>query len=110
MNEYVLCVIIIVASELVAILLFSLLARWNRQEQRQNTINLKSILKGLAERAFLTFALLNGVPQALTVFAALKIATRIKSDHEVTNDFYLIGNIISITMAILYVQLIQYVS
>lgn len=66
-----------------------------------------SVLKGLLERVFITFSLLVGYPQALTLFAALKIATRIKDESKISSDFYFIGNIISVSLALLYTVLIE---
>ncbi|WP_269227581.1 hypothetical protein [Flavobacterium eburneipallidum] len=54
-------------------------------------------------------SLVNDYPHALTLFGTLKLATRLKRDSEgdkvkesLYNDFYLFGNFISITIAILY--------
>jgi hypothetical protein len=68
----------------------------------------------VVERAFLFIALINDYPHALAVFSALKLGTRLKRDdgHEKVrpdemnfNDFYLIGNFISVMVAIGYVLL-----
>lgn len=68
-----------------------------------NKLTTRSLLKGLLERAFLLLSLINGFPQALTVFGALKIATRLKDkDDRITNDYFLIGNMISLMLAIIY--------
>lgn len=77
----------------------------------------RSILKGLLERFFLTYSLINGLPHALTLFGALKLGTRLKSaDNEKTeegrrrerqyNDYYLTGNFISVILAIFYYSLL----
>jgi hypothetical protein len=56
---------------------------------------------------------LNGYPHALTFFSALKLATRLKrKDLEEDlenkyNDFYLVGNMISVMIAIGYVYAFQ---
>lgn len=72
-------------------------------------IDHKSLLKGTIERIFLMVALINGFSQALTLFGALKLATRLKRENDVDkikestyNDFYLIGNFISVMIAIFY--------
>ena len=64
-------------------------------------------MKGILERAFISFSLLVGYPQVLTLFAALKIATRIKDESKISNDYYLIGNLVSVSLAILYTLLIE---
>jgi hypothetical protein len=72
-------------------------------------IDYKSLLKGFVERIFLLVSLIHDYPHALTLFGTLKLATRLKRDNEgdkakesLYNDFYLFGNFISITVAILY--------
>jgi len=70
----------------------------------------KAILKGLLERVFLLIALVNGYSQALTLFSALKLATRLKHEEPTKsmdgfNDYYLLGNLLSVTVAIGYVYL-----
>ncbi len=68
-----------------------------------------SWLKGFIERAFLVFALLAGFENALILFAAIKLGTRLNSDTEskISNDYFLIGNLISIAAAILHVKVIS---
>jgi len=108
MNNILLVVLLIAGVELLMIFLFVLLAKLNKNKTpEQNNINALSILKGVLERGFVTFALMQNFPQVFTVFAALKIATRIKDDTHISNDFYLIGNIISITLAIIYYKVIN---
>lgn len=70
----------------------------------------RSILKGALERIFLTFALVHNIPTALTFFSALKLATRLKheeskDEHNKFNDYYLLGNLASVTVAISYMYL-----
>ncbi len=67
----------------------------------------------MLERVFLAFALINGQTGALTFFSALKLATRLKhtegtADHNKFNDYYLIGNLVSAGVAILYVYLFNH--
>lgn len=76
--------------------------------RKKQIIDYKSLLKGFVERMFLLIALIHNYPHALTLFGALKLATRLKRESEdkikesLYNDFYLLGNFISITVAILY--------
>ena len=93
---------IIVATELLSIALFVGISRMSKSAK---TVNGRSVIKGLFERAFIVFTLLSGYPQALTFFAALKIGTRIKDEERISNDYYLIGNLISVALAILYTLL-----
>jgi hypothetical protein len=67
----------------------------------------KSIFKGIFERLFLSIALIHNLPHALTLFSALKLATRLKhtepaADHNKYNDYYLMGNLASVIVAIFY--------
>lgn len=65
-------------------------------------------LKGICERAILYLALLCNFPQILGLFGALKIATRFqKEEDQVGNDFFLIGNLVSVALVMLDVLLFQ---
>jgi len=109
MSNIFICIGFIALIELFAILIFKLLARLNgKGSKKGNKVDFRSVMKGMAERAFIAFALLNQLPHALTVFAALKIATRIKDDSKISNDFYLLGNLLSIVMAIIHTHLIEH--
>ena len=73
----------------------------------------RSIFKGIIERLFLMICLFHDYPHALTLFSALKLGTRLKHEENPAtenkyNDFYLIGNLISVMVAIGYVLLINY--
>jgi len=65
----------------------------------------RSILKGVLERLFLVIGLVLGYPQVIIAFGALKIGTRFQRSSSVSNDYFLIGNFISLLTAILYSQL-----
>lgn len=96
---------LIVISELILAFLFSLIAQ---QYYKKSEIDMKSISRGFIERLFLTIFMFNGIPHALTFFSALKLATRLKHDDkngetEKFNSYYLIGNMVSVTVALFYV-------
>lgn len=61
-----------------------------------------STFKGLQERLILFFALVNGLPQILIVYGALKIGTRFEKNEKIKNDYFLVGNFFSIGIAVLY--------
>jgi len=48
--------------------------------------------------------LLHGFPQILIAFGALKLGTRLYEDKEsdISNSYFLVGNLISILLAMLY--------
>lgn len=97
---------IMLVCEIILAFLFSLIAQLFYEKSE---IDLKSILKGLIERLFLTIFMFNDLPHAITFFSALKLATRLKHDEsnkgetEKFNNYYLIGNLVSVTVALLYV-------
>ncbi len=108
MNNVFLFFIILSIAEIVLAFIFAAIAQIFYQKIG---LNFKSILKGFIERCFLFITLLNDYPHALTLFSALKLATRLKHkdiDAETENrfnDFYLIGNMVSVIVAITYVWL-----
>ncbi len=70
----------------------------------------KSIFKGFAERLFLLIALSHNYSQALTFFSAVKLATRlkredVKGEQDRFNDYYLVGNLLSVAVGMGYVDL-----
>lgn len=102
MNNSLIVAGIIVGTELLSIALFVAISRISKSAKK---VNVRSVIMGLFERVFIVFSLLSGYPQALTFFAALKIGTRIKDEQRISNDYYLIGNLISVGLAILYTLL-----
>ena len=67
----------------------------------------KSLFKGILERAFLIAGILAGYPHVITAFGALKIGTRLheEKNSEISNDYFLIGNFISLLTVIIYVYI-----
>jgi hypothetical protein len=78
---------------------------------RKMGMDFRSIAKGVLERMFLVISMLNGYPQALTFFSAVKLATRLKhkeaqqENEDRFNDYYLIGNMVSVMIAMGYARL-----
>ncbi len=57
---------------------------------------------GIIERIFLYLCILSEVYHGFTLFGALKIGTRIKADeNKISNDYFLIGNMISVGLVLL---------
>lgn len=62
-----------------------------------------SITKGLLERLLIFIGLINNFPPVLAFFGAIKIATRLKDNEDkITNDYFLIGNFVSVLLSLLY--------
>lgn len=83
---------------------FSLIAQ---KFYKKTEIDTQSILKGAIERIFLVIFLFNNLPQVLTFFSALKLATLLKhdeakSDVQKFNNYYLTGNMVSASVALWY--------
>ena len=99
-------IVIYIVEEIAALLIFFIVRRVfsnkSEPEQKSRPIIL-TVLKGMLERLFIYIGLILGYPQCLTVFAALKIGTRLegaKSQH-VSNDYFLVGNLISVLLALI---------
>jgi hypothetical protein len=67
-----------------------------------------SVFKGILERFTLFLALFVNIPFVLTVFGAIKIGTRLEKNNKVQNDYFIIGNLLTILIAISYYFLIHY--
>lgn len=93
---------ILIGGEIIIHILFSLISRVIGKQNRDK-ISLSSVLKGIVERTYVVTVLFIEVASALTLLGALKIATRIKDDEsKVSNDFFLIGNLISVLFGVVY--------
>ena len=105
--KYLYFFLIYLIGELIAYFIFRLIRKRFQREQgpaETESNKMNTIAKGLLERFFVYMCLVNDLPHALTVLGALKLGTRLDADkqHAVSNDYFLIGNIISITFAIGY--------
>jgi hypothetical protein len=60
-----------------------------------------SVSKGILERLLLCVGLVNEIYPILIFFGAIKIATRLDEKNKISNDYFLIGNIISVLFSIL---------
>jgi hypothetical protein len=102
------CLGIILAGEVLIHLLLFIISKAIGKTSKDR-INVSTIFKGILERSYVTIvSFLNMVP-ALTLLGALKIATRIKDEeNKVSNDFFLIGNLVSILFGISYFLILKY--
>lgn len=94
---------IFVVGELVALGIFYLITRMFSRSP-----TLSSILRGALERAFLYIILLVNIPAGMAFFGALKIATRLKDDDKISNDYFLVGNLVSVLIVIGYYLISQH--
>ncbi len=93
--------IVLVGEIGIHILFFSLSKIFGKE--KKDKINGISIFKGVLERIFIVASFHFNMTSALTLLGALKIATRIKdTEDKVSNDFFLVGNLISVLFGIGY--------
>lgn len=99
-------VLLILLGELILFGLFCLFGMYRKGKFKDH---LKSGLKGLFERTFLTLSFVFDFPVALVFFSALKLGTRLDEDskNKFSNDQFLIGNMVSVLAAFLYALLIK---
>lgn len=93
---------ILIAGEVLIHFLFFLVSKFIGKGNKDK-IDRTSVLKGILERMFVVVSFFYAFTSALTLLGALKIATRIKdTEDKVSNDFFVIGNLISILFGIAY--------
>lgn len=85
--------------------IFNGLFHFVRIKLKQDENRKISILKGILERLFLISGLIFGYPQVIIAFGALKIGTRFQKSSKISNDYFLIGNFISLLAALIFSQL-----
>lgn len=103
MNSYLMHSAIFVIGELVSLLIF-----WTITKLFKRDLTLSGVLRGALERGFLFVIMIINLPQAMAFFGALKIATRLKDDDKISNDYFLVGNLVSVLMVIAYFKISQY--
>lgn len=85
--------------EIFALLIFYFI---RKKFETVKTKPIRSILKGSLERFAILLGLASNLPVIIIFFSAIKLGTRIKEQQEskVSNDYFLVGNIVSIIIAI----------
>lgn len=101
MQEIVLFWAIFLGGELLAYFIFlPIKKKFEGRSQRKPDLQM---IKGWLERFFLFLCLVYNLPHALIAFGAIKIGTRVNDKkNKVSNDYFFIGNIISLILVILY--------
>jgi hypothetical protein len=94
--------LIFIPGEIVAFFIFKFIG-FALEKVWELKIN-RSVIKGILERLFLFVCFVYQFPQALIAFGALKIATRFieEKDNKISLDYFFIGNITSLLLAVLY--------
>lgn len=110
--KYITFVTVLVVVEIVLAFVFTFISAFFYK--KTNGFDKQSIFKGVLERFFLFFTLYNDFPHALTFFSAVKLATRLKheevnaEDANKFNNFYLVGNLLSVIFSVLYILLAKF--
>lgn len=107
MNRIVIFIAAYIMMELIINLAFHFITRWLKKGKDSKTQRRREIFKGILERLFLIIGLLTGYPHVIIAFGALKIGTRFQKNNKVSNDYFLIGNFISLLIAILFTVLVK---
>ena len=102
MVQYIPVVLVFICQEVVGLIVFPIMNRYLGPEGI-NAWDHKSILKGILERLVLLTALIHGYPQIIIAFAAMKLGTRLHKEEktEISNTFFLTGNLLSILLAMI---------
>lgn len=101
--KYVYTIVVFVVGELIALCIFAVVKHLLGPPP-DSPARKASTSKGILERAVLYTGLLYGFPQILIAFGALKLGTRLHEDQrsEISNNYFLVGNLISMFLAMLY--------
>lgn len=96
-----------VLMEILINFVFHFINEWLKESDQPASNRKREIFKGILERLFLISGMLTGYPQVIIAFGALKIGTRFQKNNKVSNDYFLIGNFISLLTVILFVLIIN---
>jgi hypothetical protein len=95
--------IVFIIGEFICIYVFNYIKKTLGPDKERSFAKL-SIWKGILERLVMFIGLIYGYPQILIVFGALKLGTRLHQDKDdnITNNYFLVGNFVSLLMAMIY--------
>lgn len=100
---------VLAGGEILIHLLFLMVSKMIGKSNHKDKIGIASVLKGMVERTFVVISCYFGLASALTLLGALKIATRIKDkEDKVSNDFFLMGNLVSVLFGIIYYIILKH--
>jgi hypothetical protein len=110
----VICFIVSFCSlEILALFLFKWIRNtFTKREVKKEQKADWSVLKGLIERCMLLLGFVASIPTIVVFFGAIKLGTRFKesNDSKISNDYFLIGNVISAIVVLLEYLLFQLLS
>lgn len=100
---YSIAVIVFIGGELFGLIIFALLKKYLGPPKGSQAIKW-AVLKGSLERLTMFIGLLHDFPQILIAFSALKLGTRLhdEKDSQISNTYFLMGNLISIMLTMIY--------
>lgn len=110
MTEGAIVSAVFIVGELIALILFSIV-RWRLAQEKFFKKPDIQTLKGVLERLVLFVGLLNGYSTVLVVFGALKLGTRLHEDEQnkgLSNNYFLIGNLLSLLLAMVDASVVSY--
>jgi hypothetical protein len=101
--DYLYIAVVFLLGELLGLIVFGLLKKFLGPDKSSSAYK-GAVFKGILERLTLFTGLLCGFPQIIIAFGALKLGTRLHEDKgsEISNTYFLTGNLISIFMAMIY--------
>lgn len=108
LRNYFLFILICLVGEIVFHLLFWLIGRLYAFEQVPGSRG-REAFKGFLERLVLTAGIAHGIITVVIAFAGLKVATKLslsatepRDEVKKHNDYFLVGNLLSILFALVY--------
>jgi len=92
---------IFAAGEIIAAIVFYFIRRKYEGKKVHGSAN--PFVKGVLERFMIFLGLSCDLPTIIVFFGALKLGTRLKEhqDSRLSNDYFLVGNVLSATIAIM---------
>ena len=109
-------IIVFIAGEILGLLVFFFIKKkyeWKRQNEVSEIKKVRvfdiQTFKGTLERLVIVTGLICGFIHVITAFSALKLGTRLIGEQEshISNDYFLIGNLTSLLLAMIDASVIK---
>jgi hypothetical protein len=106
--KYLWALLVFLCGEVLALFIFWVVRKFVGPPENSPGRKL-AVTKGVLERLMLLTGLLNEFPHILIAFGALKIGTRLREDQssQISNNYFLVGNLISVLLAMVYAIIIK---